>query len=86
METPVSKTLKKAPLDLNRALLQAQTEGAQIVRDDAGVEAVMLSREDYQALRRSHAPGDLVTFFETWPSLEDLDLRRDRDGDSERVW
>lgn len=86
MEASVSKTLKKAPLDLNQAVLQAQVQGPQIVHDDAGVEAVVLSRDDYRALRRSNTSGDLVAFFETWPSLEDLDLRRDRDGDSERAW
>jgi len=82
----VSKALNPTPLDLNQAVLQAQAEGPQIVQDAAGVEAVVLSREDYHALRRANAPGDLVTFFETWPSLEGLDLRRDRDGDRERVW
>ena len=86
MEITVSKTLKQAPIDLNQVVRQANAEGPQAIRDGAGGEAVVLSRDDYRALRRSNASGDLVAFFETWPSLADLDLRRDRDGDSERAW
>ncbi len=72
--------------DLKKVIDRAVAEGPQPVERDGKVVAVVVSSEEYQSLRRSNAAGDLVAFFQTWPSLEDVDLKRDRDGDSERSW
>jgi hypothetical protein len=50
------------------------------------VVAVVLSNDEYRSLRRSNAKDDLISFFQSWPSLEDVDLRRDRDGSAGRSW
>ncbi len=72
--------------DLKAVIGRAAAEGPQSVEQDGEVVAVVLSNEEYRSLRKSNAANDLVAFFQTWPSLEDVDLKRDRDGDAGRSW
>lgn len=72
--------------DLKALVDRAVAEGPQPVEQDGKVVAVVVSGDEYRSLRRSNSASDLVAFFQTWPSLEDVDLKRDRDGDVERRW
>jgi hypothetical protein len=72
--------------DLKVIVDRAAAEGPQAVEQDGEVVAVVLSNDEYRSLRRSNAKDDLISFFQSWPSLEDVDLRRDRDGSAGRRW
>jgi hypothetical protein len=72
--------------DLKVIVDRAAAEGPQAVEQDGEVVAVVLSNDEYRSLRRSNAKDDLISFFQSWPSLEDVDLKRDRDGAAGRNW
>ena len=64
----------------------ARDYGPQGVEEGGSEIAVVMSPDDYRALRGANATNDLVAFFESWPSIEDLKLDRDRDGAQERAY
>ena len=71
-------SVAKAKDNLSEVIRRSRTEGPQAISLHGEEAAVVLSAEDYRRLKDSRAPRDFKDWLLNGPSLEGVDLERDR--------
>lgn len=71
-------TLADAKNQLSEVVRRARDQGPQTISVRGSDTAIVLSKQDYERLRDPERPKDFKAWLLGGPSLEDLDLERDR--------
>lgn len=71
-------SLAKAKDNLSEVIRRSRTEGPQEISIHGQDAAVVLSAEDYSRLRDPRAPKDFKDWLLNGPSLEGVEIERDR--------
>lgn len=71
-------SLAKAKDNLSEVIRRSRTEGPQEISIHGQDAAVVLSAEDFRRLKDPRASRDFKDWLLNGPSLEDVDLERDR--------
>jgi antitoxin Phd len=74
----VNWSVAKAKDNLSEVIRRSRTEGPQEISLHGEAAAVLVSAEDFKRLKDPRASRDFKDWLLTGPSLEDVDLERDR--------
>jgi prevent-host-death family protein len=69
--------VQEAKTKLSEVIERARSEGPQTITKHGKARAIVLSIDDYEAMKRSRP--NLIDYLKTGPFFDDVDLERSRD-------